>query len=166
MCFSLFVCSSRKLSKTKFLLHRMGPPVYGIYAGSFEFCFFPLKFQPLPILCPPGAVVSSHTSSLVNKPQLSAGKFHSHMQPSHTYNQRHQPPPSPALAPAQTLFLSDDIILPITLAAVLSATSVPSLSLVSCICFPSLKIFPLKCLAHLCHLASSFCILPMCWEPC
>lgn len=77
VCLRLFICSTRKVYKTKFLLHRPGPPVYWVCAGSFSFSVsFLLNFRLSPISCLPGAVVSSHISSLVNKPQLSAGNFH------------------------------------------------------------------------------------------
>lgn len=55
----------------------------------------------------------------------------------HIYSQIHQ-----ALAAAQgLLFLPVDVILPDTLAQVLSITPVPSLSLIFCLCYSSLKFF-------------------------
>lgn len=83
VCLRVFICLARKLSKTEFLQHRLGPPVYWVCASSFEFSVsFLLNFS-LYQFCIPQELSLAAIYPLVNKPQLSAGNFHLHSQSSH-----------------------------------------------------------------------------------
>lgn len=103
----LYSLSNPKSSKTKFLQLRQEPPLLYICAELiWILCFFPLKFQPLPIWCPPGAVVNSHTSSLVNKPNclLEISTSYAAISPMHhTYNQTHQSLPQTGFFPGSPI---------------------------------------------------------------
>lgn len=127
----------------------------GCVQGSFAFCFFPLKFQPLLAQYPPGAVVSSHISSFGNKPQLSAGNFHPHMQPS----QRPSDPSSAGCCPgAPVSILMSFSLLPWLRSSASPLCPLSLLGLLSLL--PKSETFPPKCLAHWYLLASKFYILP------
>lgn len=142
-----------------------GLQCYWMCAGSFAFCLFPLKFQPLPTRYPPGAVVSSRISSFGNKPQLSAGNFHPRMQPS-------RPCVTPTIRSIRRWLLPRGSCLHQLMSFSLlpwlrsSASPLCPLSLLGLLpLLPKSETFPPQCLAHWCLLASNFYLLPRCLTP-